>query len=111
MSRAYEKQRVEKPIIAMLNMADFKVFCANSGKVRVDNRFFSGTPAGTSDIIGCAPDGRFVAIECKYGDNKPTAIQLRFIEEMADRGAIAFWTNSTEDCLEKLQHFGLTLER
>jgi hypothetical protein len=57
-----------------------------------------GVP-GISDIIGCAPDGRFFAAEAKVGDNKTTLAQRSFINEvrLCDGVAFAFWS------LEELQ--------
>ena len=34
--------------------------------------------SGVPDIVGCI-NGRFFAIECKAGDNKPTALQLHHL--------------------------------
>jgi hypothetical protein len=49
---------------------------------------FAGVP-GISDVIGVAPDGRFVAIECKRRPRKPTPDQLDFLAKIAASGGIA----------------------
>lgn len=48
--------------------------------------------AGVPDII-CCVNGRFLAIECKAGDNTTTALQERNIEEIKNNGGIALVVN------------------
>jgi len=44
--------------------------------------------SGIPDII-CCYKGRFLAIECKAGDNDPTPLQLREINAIVDAGGTA----------------------
>jgi Holliday junction resolvase len=44
--------------------------------------------AGIPDIIGCL-HGRYIAIECKAGKNKPTALQIRELNLTAKAGGVA----------------------
>jgi len=44
------------------------------------------------DII-CCVNGRFLAIECKAGDNKPTVLQQRELKAIADAGGSALVVN------------------
>ena len=55
--------------------------------------------SGVPDII-CCIRGYFLAIECKAGTNKPTALQLREIERIQQAKGIAFVIN--EDNIEEL---------
>ena len=48
--------------------------------------------SGVPDIIACA-NGRFLAIECKAGTNKPTALQVREIERIRSAGGVAVVAN------------------
>jgi Holliday junction resolvase len=48
--------------------------------------------SGVPDIICCA-NGRFLAIECKAGTNKLTALQTREIETIRTAGGIAIVAN------------------
>jgi Holliday junction resolvase len=50
--------------------------------------------AGIPDIIACYR-GRFVAIECKAGKNKPTALQLRELGAIEDAGGFALVINES----------------
>jgi hypothetical protein len=48
--------------------------------------------SGVPDIVGCYR-GYFFAIECKAGDNKPTALQLKNLVEIYERGGWAIVVN------------------
>lgn len=48
--------------------------------------------SGVPDIIACV-SGRFLAIECKAGKNKPTALQVREIESIRRAGGVAVVAN------------------
>jgi len=48
--------------------------------------------SGVPDIVGCY-NGKFFGIECKAGKNKPTALQLRNLKQIADNGGIALVVN------------------
>jgi Holliday junction resolvase len=50
--------------------------------------------AGIPDIIACL-HGHFVAIECKAGSNKPTALQLRELQSIYLAGATALLIRET----------------
>jgi len=58
--------------------------------------------AGIPDIIACAW-GQFLAIECKAGKGKPTALQLRELQAVRNANGIAFIINeSNVDALHLL---------
>ena len=48
--------------------------------------------SGVPDIV-CCVNGRFLGIECKAGDNKPTALQQRELKAIADAGGSALVIN------------------
>jgi Holliday junction resolvase len=48
--------------------------------------------SGIPDIIVCC-NGKFLAIECKAGDNKPTALQERNMQQIRDNGGVAIVVN------------------
>lgn len=48
--------------------------------------------SGVPDIVGCYR-GRFFGIECKAGKNKPTALQEKNLNEIANKGGIAVVVN------------------
>ena len=58
--------------------------------------------AGVSDILACIK-GRFIAIEVKRPGNKPTAVQLQFINAVNSIGGLAFWADNLQDVKDKLK--------
>jgi hypothetical protein len=58
--------------------------------------------SGVPDIV-CCLNGNFVGIECKAGDNKATALQLKNLEEIQAAGGFAFIVNEDNfDSLERV---------
>lgn len=48
--------------------------------------------SGIADIVGCYL-GKFFAIECKAGDNRPTALQVKNLQRVSDAGGYALVVN------------------
>ena len=48
--------------------------------------------SGVPDIVGCY-GGKFFGIECKAGNNKPTELQKKNLQAIADAGGIALIVN------------------
>lgn len=66
--------------------------------------------SGVPDIVACV-NGRFLAIECKAGANKPTALQVREIEAIRSSNGIAVVVNEQNwdmvpDLLRKIKGMG-----
>lgn len=77
------EKRVKTKVEAVLkNEGAYYFFPATHGYGR------SGVP----DIIACV-NGRFLAIECKAGGSKPTALQVREIENIRLAGGVAVVAN------------------
>lgn len=53
--------------------------------------------AGVSDILGCTPQGRFLAVECKDTGKKPSPEQVAFLDGIRSRGGLAIVAHSVED--------------
>lgn len=61
-----------------------------------------GIPGGF-DILGLIPPtGRFLAIECKVGKNKPTAKQIEFWDTVLDAGGLAVVAYDLDDVFDAL---------
>lgn len=56
--------------------------------------------SGVPDIV-CCIRGHFIGIECKAGDNKPTALQEKNLREIREAGGFAFVVN--EDNIDSLE--------
>ena len=57
--------------------------------------------SGVPDII-CCYWGYFLAIECKAGGNKPTALQLREMERIEKANGTAMVVDDSEESLDAL---------
>lgn len=80
---ATPESKVKKKVVDILRAAGaYYFFPATGGYGR------SGVP----DIIVCFK-GRFIGIECKAGDNTPTALQQRELMRIIDAGGSAFVVN------------------
>ena len=59
-----------------------------------------GLCVGSSDIIGIAPDGVFIAVECKTRMGQPTDAQVRFIKAVIARGGRAGIARNSDDAVQ-----------
>jgi Holliday junction resolvase len=58
--------------------------------------------SGVPDIV-CCLRGKFIGIECKAGDNKPTALQEKNLKDIRESGGFAFVVNEENiDSLERI---------
>jgi len=48
--------------------------------------------SGVPDLVACHK-GKFYGIECKAGDNKPTALQYKALADIEKSGGVALWVN------------------
>jgi len=55
--------------------------------------------SGVPDIVACF-HGRFIGIECKAGNNKPTALQLKNLADIEKAGGVSLVIN--EDNVDAL---------
>lgn len=67
-----------------------------------------GGDAGTPDILACV-NGLFLAIECKAGRGKTTALQDAHIERIKASGGIALVINETN--LQELEQAICTMQQ
>ncbi len=94
-----------RQITDYLNLRGYFVQRTNSGSVRFKDssgrsNFIKLAHAGTADITGCSPSGKFIAIECKIGKNKPTDLQEAYLEEIRRRGGITLVAYSLDDVID-----------
>lgn len=57
---------------------------------------------GSSDIIGLTRLGKFIAVECKIGNNKTTPEQDLFLHEVGTRGGLGIVAYSLDDVIDRL---------
>ena len=84
-----------------LSQAGCVVFRNNTGVLKDANgrpvKF--GLCVGSSDIIGLAPGGIFVAIECKTAVGQPTTKQNHFIDFVISKGGRAGVARNSEEAV------------
>lgn len=62
--------------------------------------------AGSSDILGVLPGGRFLAIECKAPGGRTTALQDQFLASVSQAGGLALVVRSMDDLRRGLREAG-----
>jgi hypothetical protein len=62
-----------------------------------------GICVGSSDLIGIAPCGRFLAVEVKTATGRVTKEQQTFIDAVCRAGGIAGIARSVDDALQLLR--------
>lgn len=89
-------------IMLALAEAGCLVWRQNTGAYRdPDGRLVRyGLCVGSSDIIGVAPDGRFLAIEVKTKTGRATEAQQRFIAAVIAKGGRAGIARSPEEAVK-----------
>mgnify|MGYP001559777725 CR=1 FL=1 len=55
---------------------------------------------GIADILGCTPDGRFIACEVKVPGKKPSPDQVVFLDKVKKQGGIAILAYSLDDVMK-----------
>lgn len=72
----------------------------NDGSVSIKHaQPFVGVPEGVSDLIGCAKDGAFVALEIKTEKGRPSDAQTAYIQMINALGGRAGVVRSIEEAL------------
>ena len=66
-------------------------------------RFVRFGHSGLSDIIGILSGGRFLAIEVKSAKGRITPEQRAFLDNIEERGGVAFVARSVEDVYHGLE--------
>lgn len=82
-----------------LSMRGHYIWRNNSGGFKVDTRYIRAGKTGSSDIIGIAKDGRFIAIECKDIKGCTTPAQEEFLNEIRVRGGYSVVAKSLDDVI------------
>ena len=95
------EQDIQKAIMDVLRLHGFKVIKFNNVGVykKKTDSYIPTHQKGVSDLLCCAPDGHFVAIEVKRPGNKPTANQEQFLEEVREKNGIALVMTSVDDAI------------
>lgn len=102
----------QKAIIQLIQLKGGVVTRINSGSMIVKSqadRVYRVQLAdkGTSDLIACYK-GIYLAIEVKYGSNKPTPDQIEFLQSVAESGGVGVVAYDIETVEAVLDFTGFT---
>lgn len=103
--RRYSEQDIQKGILDYLKLRHYVVFKHHStgfGNREGKPVYFKYGDKGIADIIGCAPNGRFIAIEVKKKGNHPSEDQIKFLEKVRANRGIGFVAYSLEDVIRQI---------
>jgi hypothetical protein len=103
-----KETELQSSIIAYLLLQGHYIWRNNTGVVcsqytRKDGvckkRLWRAGKRGSSDIIGVAENGKFIAIECKIGRSKATEEQSQFIKDIQIHNGIGIIAYSLDDVI------------
>lgn len=110
--RKVREQDIQTTIIEYLRLRKFLVFKHHSTASTIrggEPVFFRNGDRGISDIIGCTPHGRFLAIEVKKPGGRVSDDQRGFLEQVRASGGIGFVAFSLDDVIETLESTPLSV--
>lgn len=82
--------RIVNECLMALSEAGCLAWRNDTGALKANGRLIRyGLCKGSSDVIAIAPDGAFVAVECKTAKGRPTPEQTRFIAAIRAKGGRA----------------------
>ena len=99
-------QQVKQIIkVTGLKLQRINTGCFQIGEGR-NRRYIKTADAGTCDFEGYDNTGRFVAIECKRpSGGKLSPAQKERIEDINQKGGVAFVAHSGEEAIKKLREY------
>jgi len=102
-----KEKDIQRAILEYLSLIKLFHFRNNTGAVvssyKGKQRFFRYGMAGSGDILGILPDGRFFSIEVKVPGRKPTECQLEFMVVVRKSNGVAFVAYSVDDVISELK--------
>ncbi len=99
---SHSESRILSEIQLAASRLGARLWRNQTGKYQLtDGRWLSsGLCVGSSDLIGIAPDGRFLAVEVKRPGKQPTPEQRAFIAFVRSFGGIAGVCHSVDEFIE-----------
>jgi hypothetical protein len=101
------ENRVKTEVLKYLKLRQIKAWSNPSGAVRIrPGKFMSFGLKGSADIVGCLPDGRFLAVEVKAEHGRLSPEQREFLEMIKRQGGLAIVAQSWKDIDQALREAG-----
>jgi VRR-NUC domain len=63
----------------------------------------SSNKKGVADIVGFLKNGKFLAIELKWGKNRLSPEQIQFLQDCNDSSAFAFAAWSLDEVIDRMK--------
>lgn len=96
--------KLQRTLLEYLLLRGIFAWRNNSGFVRIGKRMIELAPAGSPDLIGILPGGRFLGVEVKMPGEAPSPVQVKFQAQMRAMGAAVFTVHSLSELIEVLTH-------
>jgi hypothetical protein len=101
------ENRIKAEVLKYLKLRQIKAWSNPSGAVRIrPGKFMSFGLKGSTDILGCLPDGRFLAVECKAEGGRLSPEQRQFLADIKALGGLAIVARSWMDIEAGLRESG-----
>jgi hypothetical protein len=98
---------VKTEVLKYLKLRQIKAWSNPSGAVRIrPGKFMSFGLKGSADILGCLPDGRFLAVEVKAPGGRLSLEQRQFLADIKALGGMAIVARSWMDIDQALREAG-----
>jgi hypothetical protein len=105
--RELKEAEIQTAIMQFLRLKKFLVFKhRNVGIYKKNTDRYNPLPAserGIADIIACAPNGQFWAIEVKTPKGRVTDEQLEFLGAVRQKGGVGILARSVDDVINQFQ--------
>jgi hypothetical protein len=96
---------IQREIQLFASKLGCRLFRNNVGMARNNGQVIRyGLCNGSSDLVGLAPDGRFLAVEVKTAKGRVSKAQQSFIDMVNDMGGIGMVARSVEEFAYGLQN-------
>ena len=99
--------RIKAVVLRYLERRGFFAWNNPSGVVRITpDRWLHFGKKGSSDILGCLPGGRFLAVEVKAPAGRLTPEQSAFLEKIRSLGGLALVIRGWKELDQALREAG-----
>jgi hypothetical protein len=98
---------VKAGVLKYLKLRHIYCWSNPSGAARIrPGKFMRFGLKGSADILGCLPDGRFLAVECKAGRGRLSPEQREFLADIKALGGLAVQVRGWRELDEALREAG-----
>ena len=94
-----KEQEIQKQIKDFLQELGYVVVKVNNVGIKGNKTFIPPSQKGISDLLCCAPGGKFLAIEVKKPGGKPSVDQLHFSSQVLKAGGMSILAYSLDDVI------------